>query len=405
MEMLNEIREKMAELQQQLDQSRAEQQNQAQATQAAQTALAALQAVQGRGPSVRAPLPEPFKGQADDFRYFITAVKAYCELTNVPENKRVDLAASCLGRAPAQVWESNRKRIIKEGILDPKDWNVFTDCMSKTYDSGDRATKARSKLDKLVQGSDSLERYVERFLTLIAEIEADKEVSMSEKIHRFSKGLKPELQRGAIFDSRTSKPFEQIDDLIEFVTRLDAALAGVQEKSTFKGPSLNAVQVDSGPGRTGLPLPQGAPAPYGPPTQAHMPAEPFWTAPGGSPFVAAAVGPQPGYAHQRPVFPRMDGQPPGRRVDRRAYIPMDRQCWLCGRFGCESWRHRGEPVPPPQTHGHNDRGGNGRTFGTSQGYGPNSKSMKKKNNWKGKGKGQRGGRKTRNGRGQGTKNE
>lgn len=177
-----------------------------------------------------------------------------------------------------------------------------------------------------------------------------------------------------------------------------AAMAAAQAVQG-RGPS-----VDNGPGRTGLPLPGGAPAPYGPPAQAVLPADPYggWAPQGGPPFVAAAVGPQPGYAMQRQAFPRMDGLPPGSRVDRRAYIPLDRQCYVCGQRGCESWRHR---QPAPQAYGNNDRG-NGRTFNYPQGYGPNQKSMKKKNKWKGNGgHGQGKGKKNRNGRGKGMKDE
>jgi hypothetical protein len=40
-------------------------------------------------------------------------------------------------------------------------------------------------LDKVYQGNESLEKYIERFTTLVAEIESEGEVSMSAKMHTF----------------------------------------------------------------------------------------------------------------------------------------------------------------------------------------------------------------------------
>ena len=76
------------------------------------------QVAQGRAPttSVRAPLPDTFKGQSDDFQYFIGTVRAYCDLTNVPMDKRVDLAVSCLAKGPAKIWGSHRAKFIKDNI-------------------------------------------------------------------------------------------------------------------------------------------------------------------------------------------------------------------------------------------------------------------------------------------------
>jgi hypothetical protein len=96
------------------------------------------------------------------------------------------------------------------------------------YDTGDRATKARLKLDKIFQGADSLERYVERFTSLVAEIEAEEEISAPEKLMKFKSGLKSSLQLVALFDTETGKPFTSAEALIEFLTRYDAALSGVQ---------------------------------------------------------------------------------------------------------------------------------------------------------------------------------
>jgi hypothetical protein len=308
--------------------------------QALKTTVEALtqQLAQGRVPSVRAPLPETFKGQADDFRYFMGTVRAYCELTNVPLDKRVDLAVSCLAKGPAKIWASHKAKLVRDKTGDPKDLDIFTTCMSKTYDSGDRAAKARVKIDKIFQGSDTLERYVERFMSLVAEIEAEGELSTSEKLHRFRKGLKTDLQYTALMDTRTGRPFEDLEDLIQFLTRFDAALGGVSSQD--KGPQLNAIRSDR-PAKRGRPG-RGPLQPRVAVTRAHPSSFYFDEAmayPVGQPFAAAAMGQPQFMPGQRMFYPRMDGLPPERRVDMRQQIPMDRRCYVCGRPGCESWRH------------------------------------------------------------------
>lgn len=313
--------------------------------QAIKTSLEALtqQLAQGRAPSVRAPLPETFKGQGDDFRYFMGTVRAYCELTNVPVDKRVDLAVSCLAKGPAKIWASHRAKLEKDnaGNQTVVNLDVFTTCMAKTYDSGDRVAKARVRLDKIFQGSDTLERYVERFMSLVAEIEAESELSTSEKLHRFRKGLKTDLQFSALMDTRTGRPFEDLDDLIQFLTRFDAALGGVSSQE--KGPQLNAIRSDR-PAKRGRPG-RGPHQPRVAVTRAQPSNFQYFDEgmayPMAQPFAAAAMGhPQfsPGQP-QRMWYPRMDGLPPERRVDMRQEIPADRKCYLCGRMGCEAWRH------------------------------------------------------------------
>lgn len=310
-------------------------------------------------PSVRAPLPETFKGQTDDFRFFIGTVRAYCDLTNVPVDKRVDLAVSCLAKGPAKIWASHRAKLMKDNLGDPKDFELFVTCMTRTYDSGDRAAKARVKLDKIYQGADTLERYVERFMSLVAEIEAESDLSASEKLHRFKHGLKTELQFSALLDTRTGKPFEDLGDLIQFLTRYDAAVGGVSGQE--KGPRANAMNAER-PAKRGR-------GHLKPARLLHIRAnltpdwaeEEYYMPPPRRPFAAAAMGPAgfPGRQPVRQYYPRMDGLPPGHRVDMRANIPLDRFCYVCGQRGCESWKHTKpgvsyrdalmRPAPPNRT--------------------------------------------------------
>ena len=237
--------------------------------------------------------------------------------------------------------------------------------MSKTFDSGDRAAKARVKLDKIFQGSDSLNRYIERFMSLVAEIEAESDLTDAEKLHRFKHGLKADLQYMALLDSRTGKPFEILGDLIEYLTRYDAAVGGVSQE---KGPRANAIQAERHAKRGRGQL--------RPARVFHMRANPpdfaadeyYVPSPPRRNLAAAAMAPgafPPGRQPAQQFYPRMDGLPPGRRVDMRTEIPFDRLCYVCGQPGCESWKHTRpgmsyrdalmRPAPPNRTFMGQDR--------------------------------------------------
>jgi hypothetical protein len=302
---------------------------------AAQQEVAARQG-QGQGPSVRAPMPDVYKGHGDDFRYFIITVRSYCELTNIPNEKRVDFAVRCLGKGPAQVWESHKAKMARTGGGDPKDFDTFVKCLSKTYDAGDRATKARAKLEKIFQGGDSLDKYVERFLTLVAEVEAEGEISMADKLHKFKKGLKTDLQMSALLDTTTGKPFVELDELIEYLTRLDGVLAGLTVQA--RGPAVNVLRANP-PAKRGRTRGPQARVMYGEATRDSMSGPQPQSFGPQQHFTAAAMAPLAYGFPQRMAYPRADGLPPGQRVDRRTHIPRDRVCYVCGQTGCESWRH------------------------------------------------------------------
>lgn len=305
--------------------------------------------------AVRAPMPEIFKGQGDDFPYFMQAVKSYCELTNVPESKRVEFAVRCLAKGPAKVWAAQQARIIKDRTGDPSDLTVFTESLARVYDNGDRATKARIKLDKVYQGNDSLERYVERFTALVAEVEAEEDISEPEKLLKFKAGLKTNLRMMSLIDTQTGLPFTKLETLIGFLTRYDAALSGVQ--------------IDNGP--------RAASTDTRPPKRARGPhprvaaVQPMLNPPNqyGIPIVAA-FGAQ-GQGFGRGFYPRMDGLPPGQRFDGRGgVIPRDRICYLCGEPGHEFWMHRG--IRRGMTYRDALMGGQGRSQqGPGQGNGQN----------------------------------
>lgn len=69
-------------------------------------------------------------------------------------------------------------------------WDVFFKFMISRYDSSDLVAQARAKLDKVYQGIEGVERYVERFMSLlaIADIEKKWECVSKIKLIYFSRG-------------------------------------------------------------------------------------------------------------------------------------------------------------------------------------------------------------------------
>jgi hypothetical protein len=102
--------------------------------------------------------------------------------------------------------------------------------------------------------NEPLSKYVERITTLFGEVEAHETLSMGEKLHRFKKGLREELQDKAIIDPGTGLPYDDLDLLINALTKYEAAMGGGQRtfKRTRMGPPSGqaaAVQQPQGQGQ------------------------------------------------------------------------------------------------------------------------------------------------------------
>jgi hypothetical protein len=220
--------------------------------------------------------------------------------------------------------------------------DIFGELLACVYDNADKVARARDKLDSVYQGKESLEKYVERFTTLLADVEVAGELSSGEKVHRFRKGLRDDLKKFSAINPSTGKQYEDIDALIQMLTAYDAALGGGQERRYRSGaPSMASTQVMegshfpwTGPDWTSYQMVpyQQAPAPT---TYTATYAVPYQQVP----FMAGAL-PMP------PPNARRDGLPPEQRVDTRVSIDPDRKCFSCGFKGHERhscpWKFMGE---------------------------------------------------------------
>lgn len=296
---------------------------------------------QARIPTVRTHLPDKFEGRRDDLEQFLDDVRSYCELTGVPANLRVDYAVRCLGKSVKKVWLTKKSTYLRQNPGAVVDLALFRELLSSVYDNTDKVAKARDKLDSVYQGNESVEKYVERFTTLLAEVEVSGDLSMGEKIHRFRKGLREDLKKFSAINPTTGKGFDDLDALISLLTRYDAAVGGPSQAKRLRtghgGPSSSLATASVGQAPQVVGGGQDGTFPYhnhafGMMAAAPMVAAPFQVGhcyPAPLATVAAIQGTTP--------YPRRDGLPPEYRRDTRVAFPLDRTCYACNTPGHESW--------------------------------------------------------------------
>lgn len=150
----------------------------------------------------------------------------------------------CLSKTIKKVWLSKVAIFKRTNPWVPITVEVFGELLCTVYDNSDKVSRSRDKLDSVYQGRESIEKHIERFTTLVADVKSTVISQIGEKIHRFCKGLREELKRVAAIDPTTGRQFEDLDQLILILTRYEAALGGGQERRQRGVPSVAATNVD-----------------------------------------------------------------------------------------------------------------------------------------------------------------
>jgi hypothetical protein len=166
--------------------------------------------------------PALFNGKRGTWEYFASKLLSYAELCLVPSSKVVALAVQQLDEKPTKVWEAYKKKLAREG--GDVTWDVFHKFMSSRYDSSDLVSIARQKLDKVYQGNEGVERFIERFTSLLADVETEYDMCEQDKIHLFIKGLETPLRMACTVNPATGKPFTDLDTLCTYVVRYETSL-------------------------------------------------------------------------------------------------------------------------------------------------------------------------------------
>lgn len=265
--------------------------------------------------NVRVPTPAMFNGKRGSFQFFASKVESYALISNIAKEKWVAVALQCMDERPTKVWGTFVKRKEREGVVSSSiTWEAFKEFMGKRYDSTDSVAQARQKLDHVYQGNESAEKYIERFVTLLGDIETDYEMSEHDKIHLFLKGLNTPIRLACAINPQTGVRFTDLEALCSYVVQYESNLkAGGMLRGQEGKKLLGSIR---------------APPQYG--RQAKPPATP-------KPVTGAAA-----------------------KVDSRTSVPADRQCFFCKAWGHEQWQcqakrdylarkaRQGLPPPPPR---------------------------------------------------------
>jgi hypothetical protein len=298
---------------------------------------------------VRVPIPAMFTGKRGSFQFFASKVESYADISNVARDKWVAVALQCMEERPIKVWGTHLKRKEREGDQMEATWEEFKTFMGNRYDSTDLVMAARQKLDHVYQGQESVEKYIERFITLLSDVETQYEICENDKIYMFLKGLNAHIRVACTINPQTGVRFSDLDVLCTYVVQYESNLkSGGMLRGQEGRKVLNAVK------RT----PTSTPAYF------------------------------PGYT-QGPVLGAV-GHSVGGKLDSRTSVPSERQCYFCKSFGHEQWQcqakrdylqrknRRDSQLPPPPPFPSNQaRGGQWKGRGGRGGQ------------WKGKGPGQK----------------
>jgi hypothetical protein len=267
---------------------------------------------------VRVPTPAMFTGKRGSFQFFASKVESYVNISNVSRDKWVAVALQCMEERPTKVWGTYLKRKEREGGQTEPTWEDFKNFMGNRYDSTDLVMAARQKLDHVYQGQESVERYIERFISLLSDVETEYDICENDKIYMFLKGLNAPIRVACTVNPQTGVRFTSLDSLCTYVVQYESNLkSGGMLRGQEGRKVLNVVK------RT----PTSTPAYF------------------------------PGFT-QGPVLGAV-GHNVGGKLDSRTSVPSERQCYFCKNFGHEQWQcqakrdylqrksRRDSQLPPP----------------------------------------------------------
>ena len=166
---------------------------------------------------VRVPTPAMFTGKRGSFQFFASKVESCVNISNVSRDKWVAVALQCMEERPTKVWGTYLKRKEREGGQTEPTWEDFKNFMGSRYDSTDLVMAARQKLDHVYQGQESVERYIERFISLLSDVETEYDICENDKIYMFLKGLNAPIRVACTINPQTSVRFTSLDSLCTYV--------------------------------------------------------------------------------------------------------------------------------------------------------------------------------------------
>ena len=163
-------------------------------------------------PSVKVPYPANFYGSREDtdrLEQWLFAVEQYFAMTGMSgDSLQVPFAGSLL-RGPAQAWY---RTMFSSSALST--WTDFLREIRSNFRPVNLTRHARDKLVKLVQDR-GVQEYICAFRSIILDIP---DMNQSEKIERFTRGLKPHIYREVMLKDPSS-----LDEAVKWAVAFDTA--------------------------------------------------------------------------------------------------------------------------------------------------------------------------------------
>jgi hypothetical protein len=166
-----------------------------------------------RGLGVKARKPEQFTGESnrEDVSQWLFESERYFTLSGINPLEAVQYASSYLGGAAAIWWRSRVRQYGPTGGVGS--WDGFVEALTAQFKPVNGEKLARDKLARLMQAR-SVQDYTSKFRTLCLQID---EITESEMLDRFVRGLKPHVQREVELRDPTT-----LDDAVRIAERVDA---------------------------------------------------------------------------------------------------------------------------------------------------------------------------------------
>lgn len=79
---------------------------------------------------------------------------------------------------PTKVWDTHVRKCESDGRKEKDtEWKEFRECMSKRYDCTDIVAQSRQKLDQVFQSMETVEKYIEKFMSLLSDVEVEYKIA------------------------------------------------------------------------------------------------------------------------------------------------------------------------------------------------------------------------------------
>ena len=168
----------------------------------------------------KVPAPEKFSGtdNKQDIESWIMQVRRYIRVSNIADDIKVDVAASCLSGPAAKAWFAAEQQLQRAGH-DTSDLEVFFYTMQKDYGQMFQEQKVRQQLRNFKQQK-SVEQYSRAFRSKVWQLK-DSPMAEADQVEYFLQGLKEPIRKECAWNPGSGTPFRTLHSLIEYAVAFE----------------------------------------------------------------------------------------------------------------------------------------------------------------------------------------